>query len=1340
MYRYTKLFSALVLTLFLAGILANCASLSQSNNPGTFTIAVVESNPGAKDAPDEQSIYAGVKLALDQYGEHGGVNIQIDLYDDKNDPAEAAKIAQTIVDSDAVAVIGHSSFETSDAAGDLYDANGIPVINAIPVTEHLTQDHSYHFNITYTAESEAAYLASYLIKTEEKITAGIIHTNDRVSENAQRDFRNLFVRGGGIVNFRETITLDPVVVVEQIADQEIDDAGVPAVQETSELSDNVLVQLKDIVSRIASIPDVDKPRILFISASDEVTAKLKQMLSEQGISIPVKGTEILDETVIAGLITKKTASIISSNDGYGQTLAKQFKNTFQGLGGQIILEKTLTSQNPLPRELDDIVSSVIKENNPGTLFIATDDITAAELIILMKQKGISYPLVGVSNLSSPAFMEKIDSTAEERTFPGYYTDGILTTRAIIFDSANRYANQFLEDYQGIYKSSLTGEAADPGDIVVNGYDAALALATAIQNSVLSGTDAKADREKVYKTLQNMDGVDSGTQGIISPIFFEPSRNITRAARFGIYQDGRIVSANIQFEPITNPSEIKDLQEQVRKGRIMTVNGGYVYKANVVYSGVDILSIEEIDIKTSTYNVDFYLWFRYRPNERDEDFKPDEFVFTNAEAEPETALIREETNSDGTVLKTYRVSGTFKNQFRFYDYPFDHQNLVVEFRNQNATTSFIQYVVDRIGMRYENDDQKLLENFSDNGAFDSIFGWKAQDAYVSQDIFPTFSTFGSPQNFGRSVATNYSLINIHVDVQRDSLQYIIKSLLPLLITLVLAYITFFLPLGHSERLAVGSTALLTTAFFHLALADALPEIGYTVAMEYLFYASYVMSALMVLLETLSIRFEKRGEDAKKKADKLAFQKQREDLNRIGRVVYPSILLLVLVGLYFVYNGAHLGPKEAEAKHLVDIAMGTTNLSTVTTESNVSANNANEIKLTLSTWRPEDEEQIQVLLNEFQAFAKARGQNIIIEHKPVVSVNYDSILDISLNSEEGPDLFYVRPFSVDGNIAKHLLQLNSELPIESNFDETKIVPWTSKSGSYYAVPYVGVVQGVYYNKDFFTDHPEILSPDTWSTWTDLLVNVQKIKTAGKIPIANALNQSEDSEMFMSIAANFIGGPDGRANLMRTDGTSLCYNNQKVIRTFQAIEDLKPYLPEDAATINSQTSKELFFSGDAVLLFGGSWDLKTVSDGATFNWDVFAVPAHLSKTYVIFQPDVGIGINRDTQNPGAAKMFLNWLMTEEAIDLTAQNLAGFYPLSNIKATVGSGPNDEKFLALVRNYEGDIRWMYTEISSERPSALEIIRRDLYNMIAMDMTPVEAAQDLQNGLGEWYEPAQSCK
>ena len=61
------------------------------------------------------------------------------------------------------------------------------------------------------------------------------------------------------------------------------------------------------------------------------------------------------------------------------------------------------------------------------------------------------------------------------------------------------------------------------------------------------------------------------------------------------------------------------------------------------------------------------------------------------------------------------------------------------------------------------------------------------------------------------------------------------------------------------------------------------------------------------------------------------------------------------------------------------------------------------------------------------------------------------------------------------------------------------------------------------------------------------------------------------------------------------------------------------------------------------------------------------------MIFQPDVGIGINRESAYPEEARLFLEWMMSKEAVDLTAQNLAGFYPLNKIETSQASGADDE-------------------------------------------------------------------
>jgi raffinose/stachyose/melibiose transport system substrate-binding protein len=330
-------------------------------------------------------------------------------------------------------------------------------------------------------------------------------------------------------------------------------------------------------------------------------------------------------------------------------------------------------------------------------------------------------------------------------------------------------------------------------------------------------------------------------------------------------------------------------------------------------------------------------------------------------------------------------------------------------------------------------------------------------------------------------------------------------------------------------------------------------------------------------------------------------------------------------------------------------------------------------------------------------------------------------------------------VNGNIAKYLDPLDGELSIEENYDITKLTPWTSRAGVYYALPYVGVVQGVYYNKDLFEKYG-VTEPQTWAEFKNVLKTIQE-QDEKIIPIANGLKPTEDSEMFMSIAANFLGGPDGREKLMRTDGAGLCYNSPRVVDAFRAVQSLKPYLPQHVETVDSQTSKELFFDEKAVMLFGGSWDVHRVGDNADFDWGVFAVPAPASKqTYVIFQPDIGIGINKDSAHKEAALEFMKWMTTKQALELTSKMLPGFYPLNENKPVAASDSNDQKFWALAQKFPGDIRWQFTEISDKYPHADAIIRESLAQMMMGELTPEQAAQNLQNGLGQWYEPAQTCR
>ncbi len=1201
MKKTIRLISLITLFLLISSVLIACSGQNPTGNG--ITIAVAEANPGSLSQPAAQSIYSGVKLAVDEINHLGGINgqqINIAIYADNDDPEIAKTNAQAIVDSQALLVIGHSSSETSLAAATIYNEAGIPVINASPDSTSLTANNPHYFNITYTAETQAAYMANYLAKIQGQ----------------------------------------------------------------------------------------------------------------------------------------KNASILFADDLYSLALAETFRNTFRGLGGTIGLDEKIELSSSIDAQVEKLVSEIIgvdtARTQPGTLYIAAPEEVAAKLILQLKRKGVAYPIAGANQLNSIEFLNIMNQQSEEDAQPGFFTDGILSTRGLIFDSVQGQTNTLIEQYEAQY-------AVSPAEHVLSGYDAALAAMAGMQQSNLTSTDVSSLRANLEKALLNLNNEQNVIRGVTGNLYFLQNRQAIRPARFAIFQKGNFVSAMTQFEPLGSMPLNAEIKEALQLGRMLTVNGEYVNVVNVVYTGIDLIEVSDVDIKTSTYLVDFYLWFRYRPSASEAGIKPENIVFTNL-ASGESVDLGDpisEVQTGDSLLRTYRVTATFKNDFTFQEYPFDQQTLLLQMRNQTATTSEIQYVVDRVGMQYGS-DQSLLGYWQNNQAFKTLFGWRTRNASAEQSILSTSSTLGNPQNFNRTTSTDYSLFRAKVEIQRSSLEYIIKSLLPLLITLVLAYITFFLPLGHGERLGVGSTALLTTAFFHLSLADALPAIGYTVAMEYLFYSSYLMATLIVLLETWSIRIEKAGEDSSDEAFKEKCNQQRNNLNVAGKIIYPIILLSTMALGIFVYTDQiNLTPVVDSGISLasrVSQPLSTTPTIAATINSDANTSTAETVVLTLSSWRPEDIQGIESIANEFEAYALAKGYKIELKHDPIISLNYDSILSTQFGKNSAADLIYVRPYSVDGDISTNLLSLN-DLGISENYAANKTEPWVSQSGEIYGAPFGGVVQGVYYNKAIF-DKLELQEPQTWD---DFLKTAEILKEAGYIPVANTLKDNQDSEMFQSLAINTIEGAEGRKKLS-SGNAGLCFNSPRVVGAFQSIVDLKEFLPPNADEISSDTSKTLFLEGKAAMLFGGSWDLKYITEKAKFEWGVFAPPAPIGrKTYVIFNPDVAIGINKNSKHLEESKLFIEWLMTQQGVNAIAKYLPGFYPLNNKPATTADQGYQDDFLKLSNNYESDARWIYINISAQSPRADEIVRFALYDIFKNDLTAAEAADRLQNGLSEWYKPAQTC-
>ena len=114
----------------------------------------------------------------------------------------------------------------------------------------------------------------------------------------------------------------------------------------------------------------------------------------------------------------------------------------------------------------------------------------------------------------------------------------------------------------------------------------------------------------------------------------------------------------------------------------------------------------------------------------------------------------------------------------------------------------------------------------------------------------------------------------------------------------------------------------------------------------------------------------------------------------------------------------------------------------------------------------------------------------------------------------------------------------------------------------------------------------------------------------------------------------------------------------------------------------------------------------------------------------------MNAATDNPEAAKTFLNWVASPEFATIFANALPGFFPLSSGEVTV-EDPLAQEFLSWREECESTIRSTYQILSRGTPN----LENDTWNASAAVIkgteTPEDAAQRLQDGLAKWYAPQQ---
>ncbi|MDM8564525.1 ABC transporter substrate-binding protein [Candidatus Halobeggiatoa sp. HSG11] len=580
------------------------------------------------------------------------------------------------------------------------------------------------------------------------------------------------------------------------------------------------------------------------------------------------------------VIQRKVANIIFDQDEYGSSLATSFEKSFKNVGGKINHKLRFNVKN-VEKFLNKIAITFAKDQQDKPkkseiIFLATHSQEAAKIIVKLRRLGVSNLIVGSEAISEKNFAKSFKIYHEEQSEPGYFSKNIYAPSPIIFDVANEKTNLLRNEF-------IKQHNEEPNWYTATYYDAAAVAVQAIKMSKVQGTRIAKERQQIRDYLTTINSIENSVSGMNGKIYFDKYGNIIKPVAVGVFNRRHFISALTQFEPINIQIVLEQKSSlNINDNKILTVDNNLVYQTKIVYTGIDINAVSNLDIKNSSYTVDFYLWFRYRG-----EFDSHNIEFINSVKPIKLGEPIDKTLINDTHHEVYRIKANFKGDFLFQDYPFDQQKLAIKFRHVHMTREKLIYVVDIVGLR-QTSSEAILDKFNRTKALDSIGNWKVGNVRIFQDITKSESTLGNPLLFDSDGNIEYSRFNTVIQIHRDVLNFSIKNLFPLFVIVLLSYFAFFIP---SDQLSVTNAivrgSLLTAAFFHLKLSNDLPGVGYLVALDYVFYIIYILIIFGIIITT-----------ALHSAHKKKNIKREKQFKILAKTLYPTTIIIST--MWFIYH--------------------------------------------------------------------------------------------------------------------------------------------------------------------------------------------------------------------------------------------------------------------------------------------------------------------------------------------------------------------------------------------------------------------------------------------------------
>ncbi|CAK0758891.1 Peripla_BP_6 domain-containing protein [Gammaproteobacteria bacterium] len=511
---------------------------------------------------------------------------------------------------------------------------------------------------------------------------------------------------------------------------------------------------------------------------------------------------------VRNVVGEKTVHILYEDSSRGEALANAFDETMQRFGTKVLYRWALTPGSPTATAQVVAAARQLTEGKlPGTILIIADPAASAHAVVGLRMNGVRNPIAGTRSFATDSFAETLKKEWSGATSVESALNGSLLTVPMLFDVAGETAQNFRTEFITKFKHApdwIAAYANDAAQVMVNGLQSG--------SSAGNRTD-DALRAQLFQQLSEAQSlsptspqaVRMANDGVSGPILLNARGRDIRPPLIGTYDGIDLISTMTQLVPIREEG-IGNLLQQFIEGRALYVNDRFMYRTNVVYTGIQPANITSFNEKERTVEGEFLIWFRWRG-----DFEPQDIVFTNAATPIQLKEPEHEEKTKDITYRIYRVEGKFFMNFSGTPRAFDTELIGITFHHRLLSRHNLMYVTDVLGMGMTRNTtlQGILKEanttgatikekeggildvlvqqlrsvgrflYSDSNLSDPLIdlishtnvlagapGWVIDKAWISQDITPR-SSQGDPNyvGFGRPVP-DFSKVELGIILKPD----------------------------------------------------------------------------------------------------------------------------------------------------------------------------------------------------------------------------------------------------------------------------------------------------------------------------------------------------------------------------------------------------------------------------------------------------------------------------------------------------------------------------------------------------------------------------------------------